>query len=73
MPGLPVPIAPVQPAPTIQLSQLAKQGGLYLTFRYGLSILVSLGNMLVMSWWIGPHAYGVFVTAMGLTTFLASV
>jgi PST family polysaccharide transporter len=29
--------------------------------------------MLVMTWWIGPHAYGIFITAMSLTSFLASV
>lgn len=62
-----------EPGAQIGLTELAKKGGLYLTFRYGLSVLVSLGNMLVMTWWIGPHAYGIFVTAVGLTTFLASL
>jgi PST family polysaccharide transporter len=38
-----------------------------------LSVLISLGNMLVMTWWIGPHAYGIFVTAVGFTTFFAGV
>jgi PST family polysaccharide transporter len=54
-------------------SNLATTGAGYLTIRYGLGILVSLGNMLVLTWWIGPHAYGLFVTAIGLVAFLASL
>jgi O-antigen/teichoic acid export membrane protein len=49
------------------------RGGLYLAGRYGLGMIVSLGNMLVMTWWIGPHAYGLFVTAIGMVTFLAAL
>lgn len=26
-----------------------------------------------MTWWIGPHAYGLFVTAIGLVAFLSSL
>lgn len=47
------------------------RGGLYLAGRYGLGVLVSVGNMLVLTWWIGPHAYGVFVTAIAIVAFLA--
>jgi PST family polysaccharide transporter len=46
---------------------------LYLAARYGLGVMVSLGNMLVMTWWIGPHAYGLFVTAIGLAAFLSTL
>ena len=49
------------------------RGGAYLAGRYGLGVIVSIGNMLVMTWWIGPHAYGLFVTAMGLVAFLATL
>jgi len=49
------------------------RGGIYLAGRYGLGVLVSLGNMLVMTWWIGPHAYGLFVTAIGIVAFLSAV
>ncbi|MBZ5704169.1 MAG: oligosaccharide flippase family protein [Acidobacteriia bacterium] len=52
---------------------LAASGAGYLAVRYGLGVLVSLGNMLVLTWWIGPHAYGLFVTAIGLVAFLASL
>ncbi len=64
-------IAPAQ----FRLSHLtiSGSGGAYLVVRYGLSTLVTLGNMLVLTWWIGPHAYGVFVTAVGMATFLASL
>ena len=54
-------------------SHLAASGAGYLAVRYGLGVLVSLGNMLVLTWWIGPHAYGLFVTAIGLVAFLASL
>src|SRR2546426_5715503 len=49
------------------------RGGIYLTARYGLGVVVSLGNMLVMTWWIGPHSYGLFVTAIGLVAFLSNL
>ena len=29
--------------------------------------------MLVLTWWIGPHAYGLFVTAIGLVAFLSTL
>ena len=51
----------------------AARGGAFLAARYGLGVLVSLGNMLVMTWWIGPHAYGLFVTAAGLVTFFGAL
>jgi O-antigen/teichoic acid export membrane protein len=56
-----------------QLRVLATRSGVYLTLRYGLSIVVSMANMFLLTRWIGPHSYGVFVTAVGLTTFLASL
>ena len=48
-------------------------GAAYLAARYGLGVLVGVGNMLVLTWWIGPHAYGLFVTAIGLVSFFASI
>jgi O-antigen/teichoic acid export membrane protein len=56
-----------------ELSVLTTRGGIFLGLRYGLGVLVSLGNMLVLTRWIGPHAYGVFVTVLGLTSFLAAL
>jgi O-antigen/teichoic acid export membrane protein len=35
--------------------------------------MVATGNMLIMTWWLGPHIYGLFVTAISLVAFLASV
>ncbi|HVO80424.1 MAG TPA: oligosaccharide flippase family protein [Terriglobales bacterium] len=60
-------------SPAASFSHLATAGAGYLAIRYGLGVLVSLGNMLVLTWWIGPHAYGVFVTAISLVAFLASL
>jgi O-antigen/teichoic acid export membrane protein len=55
------------------LSSETIRGGIYLAVRYGLGVIVSLGNMLVMTWWIGPHAYGIFVTAIVMVAFLATL
>jgi O-antigen/teichoic acid export membrane protein len=55
------------------ISDETLRGGVYLAARYGLGVLVSVGNMLVMTWWIGPHAYGLFVTAIGIAAFLATL
>jgi PST family polysaccharide transporter len=49
------------------------RGAIYLAARYGLGVIVGVGNMLVMTWWIGPHAYGLFVTAVGIVAFLATL
>jgi O-antigen/teichoic acid export membrane protein len=55
------------------LSDETVRGGIYLAGRYALGVLVSLGNMLVMTWWIGPHAYGVFVTAISIVALFAAL
>lgn len=49
------------------------RGAVYLAARYGVGVILGLGNMLVMTWWIGPHAYGLFVTAVGIVAFLATL
>src|SRR5437899_10412234 len=58
---------------TDDVSMLHSRAGLYLVIRYGLGILVSCANMFVLTRWIGPHDYGLFVTALGLTAFLATL
>jgi len=45
----------------------------YIAARYGCSALVNAGNVFVLTWWIGPRAYGAFITAVGITTFLSSI
>jgi O-antigen/teichoic acid export membrane protein len=55
------------------LNQITLRSGMYLGFRYGFGTLISLANMLVLTWWIGPRAYGLFVTVIGLSGFLASL
>ena len=69
---LPLP-HPASRDPKAALSAETIRGSIYLAARYGLGVIVSLGNMLVMTWWIGPHAYGVFVTAVGIVAFLATL
>ncbi len=58
---------------TATISPEVLRGGGYLLVRYGLGVVASIGNMLVLTWWIGPHAYGVFVTAIGIVAFLANI
>ena len=60
------------PLPTNIADRSFRNGG-FLAARYGLGMVVSLGNMLVLTWWIGPHAYGTFATAVGVIAFLASL
>lgn len=62
---------PPAAAPGIPKSLLG--GGASLAARYALGAVVSMGNMLVLTWWIGPHAYGVFVTAIGLVAFASTL
>lgn len=52
---------------------LSQRGVGFIAARYGASSLIQAGNVLVLTWWIGPRAYGAFVTAVGITTFLSSI
>lgn len=70
-PGIPA-NAEATASGAVHLSGLAARGGLYLGVRYGLGVLVSMGNMFLLTWWIGPHTYGTFITIVGITAFLAS-
>jgi O-antigen/teichoic acid export membrane protein len=73
LPGVGTPFTGVTPRFAKDLTILTAKGGLYLGMRYGLGIFVSFANMLVLTRWIGPHAYGLFVTALGLSSFLAAL
>jgi O-antigen/teichoic acid export membrane protein len=55
------------------VASLSQRGVAYIAARYGCSALVNAANVLVLTWWIGPRAYGAFVTGVGVTTFLASI
>lgn len=68
-------IAPFRSAKTqaVPLSSQTFQGGLYLTGRYAFGSLVGIGNMFVLTRWIGPHDYGLYVTAIGLVAFVATL
>jgi len=81
---MPVELRPVLSANSVEVSSIPSvindpfsgetaRGGLYLAGRYGLGVIVSTANLLVMTRWIGPHAYGLFVTAIGMVAFLAAV
>lgn len=61
------------PSPASPRPFLLERGAIYLSLRYGLGALVSLGNMLVLTWLIGPRDYGLFVTAIGLTSVPANL
>ena len=65
-------VAPASVANSPQ-SFLTGRPALYLGARYALGVLISLSNMFVLTWLIGPHTYGVFITAITLTSVLASL
>src|SRR5258706_1886112 len=54
-------------------ARLSQRGVAYIAARYGCSALVNAGNVFVLTWWIGPRAYGAFISAVGITTFLSSI
>lgn len=54
-------------------SLLSGRAGFYLSGRYAVGVLISVCNMFVLTWLIGPHNYGLFVTAIGLTSVLANL
>src|SRR5881394_1373580 len=62
-----------RPSMPVEVTDQSLRNGGFLAVRYGLGMFVSLGNMLVLTWWIGPHAYGTFATAVGIAAFLASL
>ncbi len=72
-PGCDYASAAVSPGQKNTLEKQTVRGGAFLVARYGMGVLVSVGNMLVMTRWIGPHAYGLFVTSIGLAAFLSSL
>ncbi len=49
------------------------RGGAFLTARYLLGTVIGVGNMLVLTRWIGPHSYGIFVASIGLVAFLSNL
>jgi O-antigen/teichoic acid export membrane protein len=69
--ALPSPLAQAEVNPSGTFCGETGRGAIYLAARYGLGVIVGVGNMLVMTWWIGPHAYGLFVTAVAMVAFLA--
>ena len=60
-------------AETSRMVSLSQRGVGFIAARYGASSLIQAGNVLVLTWWIGPRAYGSFVTAVGIATFLSSI
>jgi PST family polysaccharide transporter len=62
-----------EPLPTPSVQQVTTLDGIYVGARYGLGILIGLANMFALTWWIGPHAYGIFVTVIGLSAFLGTL
>lgn len=58
---------------TSYMVSLSQRGVAFIAARYGASSLIQAGNVLVLTWWIGPRAYGAFVTAVGITTFFSSI
>lgn len=49
------------------------QGGLYMSLREGLGMVISLGGMLLLTRTIGPSAFGVYAAALGFYNYLLNV
>ncbi|MGG6265644.1 oligosaccharide flippase family protein [Leptolyngbya sp. AN03gr2] len=54
----------------MSLRSKVMRGSAYLVFREGLGMLISIGNVLLVTRTIGPTQYGLFATAFGLSQFL---
>jgi O-antigen/teichoic acid export membrane protein len=55
------------------LRQRILQGGAYLTLRYGLGIIISLGGVLLLTRLIGPTNYGLYAGGLAIITFFSTV
>lgn len=60
-------------APKDTLRRRALVGGLYLVVRRGFTVILQLGGVLLVTRLLGPSAYGVYHSALGLHTFLCSI
>lgn len=54
----------------MSLRSKVMRGSAYLVFREGLGMLISIGNVLLVTRSIGPTQYGLFATAFGLSQFI---
>lgn len=54
----------------MSLRSKVMRGSAYLVFREGLGMVISIGNVLLVTRTIGPTQYGLFATAFGLSQFL---
>lgn len=59
--------------PEGSLRQRALRGGLYLFVRRGFAFILQMIGVVVISRLLGPAAYGVFHSALGLHAFLTSI
>lgn len=57
----------------MSLRQSALRGGAFLAFREAAGMLVSVVGVLVLTRVIGPHDYGVFVSAMGIHLYVSNL
>jgi O-antigen/teichoic acid export membrane protein len=57
----------------MSLRQRVLQGGAYLTVRYGLGIIISLGGVLLLTRLIGPTNYGLYAGSLAIITFFTAV
>lgn len=59
--------------PSNQLRQRVLKGGAYLVVRQGLTVIVGLVGMTLLSHLIGPGLYGLYSAALGLFAYLQSI
>lgn len=52
---------------------MSVRGGGHLALRYGAGLVLSFANSLMLTRLVGPRAYGLFVAAVGFSTFFSAV
>lgn len=57
----------------MSLREQVLRGGVALTLRQGLGVVVALGGMFLLTRILGPTVYGLYFTAYGLVVFLSMV
>lgn len=55
------------------LREKVMQGGVYLIVRQGIGLMIGLGGMILLTRMIGPTNYGLYISSIGILTYLLSL
>jgi len=57
----------------LSLRERILKGGVYLVIRQTLGILIGFGNVLLLTYLIGPRNYGLYAAALGMILYLGNI